>query len=101
FALPIIDTTIVFTNRILKGTSPFVGGKDHTTHHLFYLGLKETRIAIFYSAYSGISLLCVVFINKYIQNWSVAYCSIFTVYFLISLVAFFVITRIKKKKNEA
>ncbi|MGP8217714.1 MAG: MraY family glycosyltransferase [Bacteroidia bacterium] len=100
FALPIIDTTVVFTNRLLKGTSPFVGGKDHTTHHLFYLGFKEPRIAVIYSAYSGISLLCVVFINKYIQNWSMLYFSVFTAYFIISLIAFFVITRIKKKEHE-
>jgi UDP-GlcNAc:undecaprenyl-phosphate GlcNAc-1-phosphate transferase len=97
FALPIIDTTVVFTNRLLRGTSPFVGGKDHTTHHFFYLGLSEPRIAMLYSAYSGISLLCVVFINKYIKEWSVLYCSIFTAYFILSLVVFFIITRIKKK----
>ena len=101
FALPIIDTTVVFTNRILKGTSPFIGGKDHTTHHLFYLGFKEPRIAVIYSLYSGISLLCVVFINKYIQNWSVLYFSLFAGYFLLSLTAFFIITRLKKKVHEA
>lgn len=100
FALPIIDTTIVFINRISKGTSPFVGGKDHTTHHLFYLGIKEPRIAVIYSIYSGISLLCVVFMNKYIQNWSLLYCSIFAAYFFISLVVFFIITRVKKKGYE-
>ncbi|HXP52890.1 MAG TPA: hypothetical protein VN922_23290, partial [Bacteroidia bacterium] len=100
FALPIIDTTVVFVNRILKGSSPFVGGKDHTTHHLFYLGVKEPRIAVIYSLYSGISLLCVVFINKYIQNWSVLYCSLFATYFFVSLAVFFIITRIKKKVHE-
>ncbi len=100
FALPIIDTTVVFTNRILKGTSPFIGGKDHTTHHLFYMGLKEPRIAVLYSAYSGLSLLFVVFINKYIQNWSALYCSLFAAYFFLSLIVFFIITRIKKKTYE-
>ncbi|HTA83880.1 MAG TPA: MraY family glycosyltransferase [Bacteroidia bacterium] len=101
FALPIIDTTVVFTNRLLKGASPFVGGKDHTTHHLFYLGINEPRIALIYSVYSGISLLCVVFINKYIQNWSILYCSLFALYFVASLVAFFIITRKKKKDHAA
>ena len=99
FALPIIDTTVVFINRILKGTSPFVGGKDHTTHHLFYLGINEPKIAVIYSIYSGISLLCVVFINKYIQNWSALYFSIFALYFLLSFITFFIITKIKKKNH--
>ncbi len=99
FALPIIDTTVVFTNRILKGASPFVGGKDHTTHHLFYLGLKETQIALLYAVYSAISFVMVITINKYISTWSALYCSIFAGYFLLSLVGFFIITRIKKKNN--
>jgi UDP-GlcNAc:undecaprenyl-phosphate GlcNAc-1-phosphate transferase len=99
FALPIIDTTVVFINRLLKGASPFVGGKDHTTHHLFYMGLSEPRIALIYSAYSGTSLLCVVFINKYIQNWSLLYFSLFAAYFVISLITFFIITRSKKKDH--
>src|SRR6185436_7376101 len=32
FLLPIIDTTVVVMNRLSKGKSPFIGGKDHTTH---------------------------------------------------------------------
>jgi UDP-GlcNAc:undecaprenyl-phosphate GlcNAc-1-phosphate transferase len=99
FALPIIDTTIVFFNRITKGTSPFVGGKDHTTHHLFYLGINESRIAIAYTIYSGISMLCVVIMNKYIHDWTLIYCWIFGGYFIVSLIGFFIITKVKKKRN--
>ena len=29
---------------MLRGQSPFVGGKDHITHHFAYLGLKEKNI---------------------------------------------------------
>lgn len=101
FALPIMDTTVVFVNRILKGSSPFVGGKDHTTHHLHYLGLKEPQIAILYSVYSGISMICVIAINKYIEQWSTTYFWLFSGYFILSLAGFFVITRIKKKKHVA
>jgi UDP-GlcNAc:undecaprenyl-phosphate GlcNAc-1-phosphate transferase len=49
FILPLSDTLTVFINRIVRGNSPFVGGKDHTTHHLFYKGITEKRIAILYS----------------------------------------------------
>lgn len=46
FVVPIIDTTTVTLRRILRGQSPFVGGKDHVTHHLAYLGLKEKQIVM-------------------------------------------------------
>jgi UDP-GlcNAc:undecaprenyl-phosphate/decaprenyl-phosphate GlcNAc-1-phosphate transferase len=62
FILPLTDTLSVSINRILKGNSPFVGGKDHTTHHLFFKGITEKKIALIFafigliSAISGISL---------------------------------------------
>ncbi len=46
FLIPITDTTAVTINRIRKGSSPFVGGKDHTTHHLSYLGLSDSKVAL-------------------------------------------------------
>lgn len=45
FLVPIADTTTVSVNRLMKGKSPFVGGRDHTTHHLVYLGLKDRHVA--------------------------------------------------------
>lgn len=44
FVMPVMDTLTVFIHRIKKGTSPFVGGKDHTTHHLAYLGLTDKQV---------------------------------------------------------
>jgi UDP-GlcNAc:undecaprenyl-phosphate GlcNAc-1-phosphate transferase len=99
FALPIIDTTVVFFNRLLKGNSPFKGGKDHTTHHLYYLGLSEVQIAILYITYTGICLSCVVVMNRFIVEWTRLYSLIAMLFFLLSLSAFFVITRMKKAGN--
>ncbi len=53
FLLPLTDTFAVVTNRILAGNSPFVGGKDHTTHHLFFKGLTEKKIAILFLLTGG------------------------------------------------
>lgn len=44
FIVPIIDTTTVTIRRLMRGQSPFVGGKDHITHHLAYLGLNEKQV---------------------------------------------------------
>jgi UDP-GlcNAc:undecaprenyl-phosphate GlcNAc-1-phosphate transferase len=41
FIIPIITV-----RRLLRGQSPFVGGKDHITHHFAYLGLKESTIVL-------------------------------------------------------
>ena len=41
-----VDTLTVFINRIKKGKSPMVGGKDHTTHHLVYKGLTDFKVWI-------------------------------------------------------
>lgn len=39
-----VDTLTVVINRLKKGQSPMVGGKDHTTHHLVYAGLSEKKV---------------------------------------------------------
>ncbi len=44
FTVPIMDTATVFIHRIRRGQSPFVGGRDHTTHHLVYHGLKDRQV---------------------------------------------------------
>ena len=46
FSVPLIDTTTVTFRRLLRRQSPFVGGKDHITHHLAYLGLSDKMVAV-------------------------------------------------------
>jgi len=46
FIVPLSDTTTVTINRLRAGKSPFVGGRDHTTHHLSYLGLSDKQVAL-------------------------------------------------------
>lgn len=38
------DTLTVVINRLRKGQSPMVGGKDHTTHHLVYSGYTDKKV---------------------------------------------------------
>lgn len=46
FIVPLIDTTTVTIRRLMRRQSPFVGGKDHITHHLAYLGLPDRWVAV-------------------------------------------------------
>ncbi len=52
FLLPITDTTTVFIRRISRGQSPFVGGKDHTTHQLAFLGFPDWAVGSIFSVVS-------------------------------------------------
>jgi UDP-GlcNAc:undecaprenyl-phosphate GlcNAc-1-phosphate transferase len=53
-AAPFVDTFTVVFNRIKRGTSPAKGGKDHTTHHLFYAGFSEFQVWVVFSLISFI-----------------------------------------------
>jgi UDP-GlcNAc:undecaprenyl-phosphate GlcNAc-1-phosphate transferase len=82
FAIPIIDTTSVVINRILKGQSPFIGGKDHTTHSFFFMGVTEKRIAIMYAGICFVSMFFNYLIITYIEKWSYLHITLFSLYFL-------------------
>ncbi|MEO6902263.1 MAG: MraY family glycosyltransferase [Bacteroidia bacterium] len=83
FAIPIIDTASVTINRLLKGKSPFVGGKDHTTHSLFFMGLTEKRIAVLYIGISFGSLFLNYLIITQIENWGYLHIVLFSIYFIV------------------
>jgi UDP-GlcNAc:undecaprenyl-phosphate GlcNAc-1-phosphate transferase len=70
FLLPIADTTIVSLNRILRGQSPFIGGRDHTTHNLVYFGLSDSQVALSFAAISMINLFLCFFIFRFIEEWT-------------------------------
>jgi UDP-GlcNAc:undecaprenyl-phosphate GlcNAc-1-phosphate transferase len=44
--LPILDTGLVTVTRLLRGQSPAVGGKDHTSHRLVAFGLSERQAVL-------------------------------------------------------
>jgi len=102
FIIPIIDTTTVTIKRLRKGTSPFVGGKDHTTHHLSYLGLTEKQVAAIIALVSIISSVLVVNLIYNIKEWSHIYTVIFAIYFLIVFGVLFTIANknINKSGND-
>lgn len=83
FAIPIIDTTAVVINRLRSGKSPFIGGKDHTTHSFFFIGVTEKRIALLYAGIAFVSMLFNYLIITYIQDWSYVHIILFSIYFLL------------------
>jgi UDP-GlcNAc:undecaprenyl-phosphate GlcNAc-1-phosphate transferase len=99
FIVPIVDTTTVFINRILRKQSPFVGGKDHTTHSLAYIGLTDRQVALTVIGVSLMSILMVICIMKFIPVWTPLYTFIFVAYILMVLGIMFSITFFKTKSE--
>lgn len=101
FIVPIIDTTTVTINRLLKGQSPFVGGRDHTTHHLSYLGLTDRQVAYVFIGLSLLSVLFLIVIDTYIgAKWDYIHFALFMVYFLILFGSLYGITRVNKHRER-
>lgn len=85
FAIPIIDTTAVVINRLRSGKSPFIGGKDHTTHSFFFMGVTEKRIALLYAGIAFISMFFNYLIITYIKDWNYVHIILFSIYFMLLL----------------
>ncbi|MBE9468821.1 MAG: undecaprenyl/decaprenyl-phosphate alpha-N-acetylglucosaminyl 1-phosphate transferase [Bacteroidetes bacterium] len=96
FIIPITDTSSVTINRLLKKKSPFIGGKDHTTHHLSYLGFSDRQVAIILMLLSFLSVLISVYIANYIIVWKTIHVVLYSFYALIIFITLFSITKISK-----
>ena len=57
----ILDTTLVTVTRLQHGLSPFLGGRDHVSHRLVFVGLPVPyAVALIYGAALGHGWLAVV-----------------------------------------
>jgi len=99
FLVPIIDTSCVVINRVLRGQSPFVGGKDHTTHHLSYLGLSDSQVALALSGISLIAMTLLFIVQGTVTDWGYGHIAVFGGFILLAAGTLFYITRMKKDKN--
>ena len=93
FALPLIDTSTVVINRILRGQSPMIGGKDHTTHSLTYAGFNDKQVALIFGVISSLFSLMVIYGIAFKKN-SQEYIEVgIIVLFLIIFSIFFILNR--------
>lgn len=66
FSIPILDTTFVTIRRLMRGQSPMKGGKDHSTHTLFYKGLTDRQVAYVFLLMAIVSSLLALNVAKYV-----------------------------------
>lgn len=101
FILPITDTTTVFFKRIFVfKKSPFIGGRDHTTHHLSYLGLTDKQVFIVFALISAVFSFLGLFILFLAESWNIYYSVFAIILNLIVFCFFFYITHLNLSKNE-
>ena len=70
FLMPLLDTTFVTIYRLSIGQSPMVGGNQHTTHHLYYLGMDERMVAIVTFTVTLLSGLMALSIILLTDSWT-------------------------------
>jgi len=96
FILPLADTTIVVLNRMLEMRSPFIGGRDHTTHNLFFRGVTEKRIAVLFGGIGFLALLIIYIIETKITSWGIEEFSLFAIFPISVFFLLFATTKMKK-----
>ncbi|MBL0309088.1 MAG: hypothetical protein IPP77_05240 [Bacteroidetes bacterium] len=105
FIIPLIDTITVTYRRLLRKQSPFVGGKDHITHHLGYLGLSDRWVAIIVILVSLSSLPLALLLVLEVVEWdwitTFAAFAYFTIIFITFQVLYIVGARRHQKSKVA
>ena len=100
FILPIVDTTSVFINRISRRQSPFIGGKDHTTHHLSFLGFNNTQIIFIFSGIAFLSSLIAAILYRFVAEWTYIQVIFYIIYFFGIFITLFLTTQQHKELRE-
>ncbi len=88
FTAAAADTLTVVINRLKRGQSPMVGGKDHTTHHLVYRGFTDLQVWKIFVVIGSLSCALALLINQLIlkkQVWGIPFfaCFFLVVFFLL------------------
>ncbi len=100
FTVPLIDTTTVFIRRIARGQSPFVGGRDHISHHFAYAGLSDRQVIYLLGGVSFLSALLTAILIRFNQDSSSLLTVLFYGYFLTLFVIVQYYYNVGKRKEK-
>lgn len=99
FILPLSDTITVTINRIRRGQSPFIGGKDHTTHHLSYRGYSDTQVAKIFVFVGAMSVLLYTLYILHVSPSDYLMIAAYLFYFLVVFLTLFSLTELNRRKG--
>lgn len=100
FLMPLIDTTIVTINRLAHGRSPMVGGRDHTTHNLVYLGFTDRQVGITYSFLSMVNITLAIWITYFLSDNQLWMIWLVVTYMICLFFTLFVISRVNLARGK-
>lgn len=83
FTASLSDTLSVVINRLKKGQSPMVGGKDHTTHHLVYAGLSDRQVWYVFTGIGFMSTLVAILAITFTEIGNPWMTIFLTLYFMV------------------
>ncbi len=98
FIVPLSDTTTVTINRLLRKQSPFVGGRDHTTHHLFYLGLSVKWVGVVLFLLNMIGVGIAMYLIHIKDNFNYNNLWYFAIYPVAVFLSLYINTKLTKQK---
>lgn len=105
FLMTIMDTTFVTFARLGRGRSPFVGGKDHTTHHLVYFGLPERVVPLVTFSVTAVGGVMALFAVSVKRGWTHVHTALFATFILAMYGVFLYLYRTGaanfKQKNQS
>lgn len=93
FIIPAFDTIRVFVLRILKGSSPFIGDRNHIHHRMLNAGFGHIQTTFILAAFTLLMLL-LVFTLKNIDNFLMV-----GIIFFICIICNSILTLVIKKSN--
>lgn len=101
FTVPLMDTLTVTIRRLMRKQSPFVGGKDHTTHQLVFFGFSERQTALILISIGIISGLLAYLLYIGIIQWTYTTTLLAFLYFFLVFGIMQLVYNIGKKRHEA
>ena len=102
FIVPLTDTLTVLVRRSMKRQSPFVGGKDHITHHLVFFGFTERQAALILLAFGLISSGIAICLYRGIIPWNFnATIAVFVYFFVMFGIMQIVYNKGKRNQQNA
>lgn len=100
FGTTLTDTALVTLNRLSFRRSPFRGGRDHSTHHLSYLGWADRMIAMTFTAWSALNGVFVTLLLKLTETSALVGVALVSFFSLAIFATFFRISRVNMKKRH-
>ena len=91
------DTCLVVVNRIRFKTSPFVGGRDHSTHNFAYLGMSGKSV---FWLFAGLSTVGALLVYKIQTSSTNLFLYISVTYVVAYLMLIFKASSINLKNNK-